>query len=121
MWDEFRYRWRLRRKLRDYILTKKVHAASDGYTPEDGERSFRRLQQKERAIQEQEIAVLRSNYLIEQAYLYHVPVPENDDAWLVARYAGGNYLTPEAATESRNYALRSETKRRRIGTFGRRE
>jgi hypothetical protein len=101
MLDELRYRWRLRKKLRDYTLTKKVHAATAREERQEGEPDFKRAQAKERMIQEQEIGVFRSDYLVEQAYLYHVPVPEDDESWLNARYMGTRFLTPEAAMKLR--------------------
>lgn len=101
MLEELRYRWMLRKYLKDYILTKRVHALP---VPEksQGEPDIRHAQQKEQTIQEQEIGVLRSKYLIEQAYLYHVPIPEDDESWLNARYLGGEkFLTAEAAMKLR--------------------
>lgn len=101
MFDEIRYRWRLRRYLKNYVLTKRVHSVP---IPEEneGEPDIRRAQEKEQRIQEQEIGVFRSKYLVEQAYLHHVPIPEDDESWVTARYLGGaKFLTPEAAMKLR--------------------
>jgi hypothetical protein len=97
MLDELRYRWRLRKYLRAYTLTKKVHASTVDYERQEGEPDIKRAQEKERTLQEQEIAVFRSNYLIEQACLYHVPLPEDDASWMYARFLGTRFLSPEAA------------------------
>ena len=100
MWDEFCYRWRLRKYLKGYTLTKRVHSLP--IPPrQEGEPDIRRAQQKEQIIQQQEIGVFRSKYLEEQAYLYHVPIPEDEGSWLYARHVGERFLTPEAATKLR--------------------
>ena len=109
MWDELRYRWRLRKYLKNHTLTKRVHAETKDYTRQEGEPDIRRTQEKERTIQENEIAVFRSNYLVEQAYLYHVPVPEDGSAWLHSRFVGQKYLTADAAMKLRSQ-IRAEQK-----------
>jgi hypothetical protein len=101
MWDELRYRWELRKYLKAYTLTKKVHSATKNYERVEGEADVKRGQQKEQVIQEQEIGIFRSNYLIEQAYLYHVPIPEDEASWLYARYLGKKFLAPQAAMKLR--------------------
>jgi hypothetical protein len=101
MWDELRYRWRLRQYLKTRAVTNKVHAATVDSPREEGEPDIKRAQEKERILQEQEIAAFRSDYLIEQAYLYHVPVPPDEESWGRARYLGKEVLSPEAAMELR--------------------
>ena len=55
---------------------------------------------KELGFQEIMIDGFRSEYLVKQAYKYHVPVPENEEAWFQPRY-GQCYLTAAAAQRLR--------------------
>jgi hypothetical protein len=76
MWSELRYRWALRKHLKDYLLTRRTYAATppEHYELADGEPDIKRAQEKELTIQENEINAFRSKYLVQQAYLYHVPI-----------------------------------------------
>lgn len=56
---------------------------------------------RELTWQEIEIARFRSRYLVEQAFKYHVPVPEDEDSWEQAGLTDERYLTPVAAQKLR--------------------
>jgi hypothetical protein len=101
MWDELRYRWKLRKYLTAFTLTKRVHASTTDFTRREGEPDLRRGQQKEIVLQENELAVFRSDWLVEQAYLWHVPIPDDENSWMHSRFVGKDYLTTEAAAKLR--------------------
>ena len=61
-----------------------------------------RAMKKEQRIQEHEIGVLRSKYLVRQAYLNDIQVPDDEASWLYSRYIGEKLLTPDAAATLRD-------------------
>jgi hypothetical protein len=50
----------------------------------------------------------RSEYLVKQAYKYHVPVPDDEESWTQSRF-GDPYLTAAAAQKLRG-DIRAEQK-----------
>jgi hypothetical protein len=102
MWEELRYRLALRKYLKDYALTRESHASVKDFTHADGEPDIRRAMAKEQRIQEHEIGVLRSKYLVRQAYLNDIQVPDDEASWSYSRYMGEKFLTPDAAATLRD-------------------
>lgn len=68
-----------------------------------------RAQERALMMHENEIDQFRSDWLVEQAYRYHVPLPTDESAWVNPRYSIKAYLTPEAATKVRS-DIRAEQK-----------
>jgi hypothetical protein len=97
MWNELRYRWALRKYLKAYAVTKLTCAAVTDFTRAEGEPDIQRAQQKEQDLQQHEIGALMTEFLVERAYLYYIPVPQDEDSWLHSRYLGKKFLTQEAA------------------------
>lgn len=97
MWAELKYRWGLRKFLRDYALTRETHASVTDFGRAEGEPDIKRAMEKEQMLQEHEIGVFLTNYLVKQAYLNAVPVPEDEDSWLYSRFLRQRFLTQEAA------------------------
>jgi hypothetical protein len=102
MWEELQHRRAMRKYLKGYALTRETHASVKDFSREEGEPDIQRAMQKEQTIQEHEIGVLRSKYLVRQAYLNDVRVPDDESSWLYSRYMAERFLTPEAAEELRN-------------------
>lgn len=101
MFDELRYRWQLRKYLKDYFHTVGVHESVTDFRQVEGEPDIRRAMDKEKLIQINEIAAFRSRYLEKQAFKYHVPLPSDEDSWLKPRFESKPYLTEEAAQKLR--------------------
>jgi hypothetical protein len=102
MWEELRYRWALRKYLNGYTLTREAHASVKDFSRAEGEPDIKHAMEKEQTIQEHEIGVLRSKYLVRQAYLNDIQVPDDEASWLYSRYMGEKFLTPDAAATLRD-------------------
>jgi hypothetical protein len=102
MWEELRYRWALRKYLKDYALTRESHASVKDFSRAEGEPDMRRAMEKEQTVQEHEIGVLRSKYLVRQAYLNDIQVPDDEASWLYSRYMGEKFLSPDSAATLRD-------------------
>lgn len=101
MFDELRYRWALRKYLKDYFtIFRSIEAMPDD--PEYSEEPrYKYTAGKELNLQTREIDSFRSRYLVEQAYKYHVPVPFDEECWMQPRGSKERYLTAEAAQKLR--------------------
>jgi hypothetical protein len=101
MFDELRYRWALRKFLKEH------RAMSRDYeeTPDDPESEATNFEKygksKELNYQTAMIDGFRSDYLLEQAHRYHVPIPATEDDWMQPRFASTPYLTAAAAQKLR--------------------
>jgi hypothetical protein len=103
MFDELRYRWALREHLRQH----KAMNRSFNEMPEDDMENvtdeprykytmFRELQYREFIISK-----FRSKYLVEQAFRFHVPVPQDEASWEQGARTDETYLTAAAAQKLR--------------------
>lgn len=108
MFDEWIYRWKLRRFLAE---RRRIRDADMSTAAEGGSEAPDLMRAQERALMmhENEIDQFRSDWLVEQAYKYHVALPLDESAWMNPRYSLKRYLTPEAATKVRA-DLRAEQK-----------
>jgi len=101
MFDELRYRWALRKFLKEH------RAMSRDYeqTPDDPDSENTNFEKhgkgKELNYQTAMLDGFRSDYLIEQAQRYHVPIPDKKEDWMQPRFASKPYLTPAAAQKLR--------------------
>src|SRR5882757_2400425 len=116
MFDELRYRWALRKFLKEH------RAMSRDYeqTPDDPDSENTNFEKhgkgKELNYQTAMLDGFRSDYLIEQAQRYHVPIPDKKEDWMQPRFASKPYLTPAAAQKLRA-DIRSRAKSR-LGLLG---
>jgi hypothetical protein len=109
MWNELRYRWALRKYLMTYAATKISHASVTDFSRVEGEPDIQRAMEKEQTLQQHEIGVLMTEYLVEKAYLYYIPIPQDDESWGYSRFLGKKFLAPEAARKLHS-AIRAEQK-----------
>jgi hypothetical protein len=102
MIDELRYRWALRKYLKDHKMIRRSfeEMPDDPEVPGD-DPSYKYAAGRELTFQEVMIDGFRSKYLVEQAYRYHVPVPHAEDDWMQSRFSSEPYLTAEAAQKLR--------------------
>jgi hypothetical protein len=103
MFDELRYRWELNKYLKQY---KAASHAFEEMPEDDPERAgeeprYKWTMGRELNWQEFAIARFRSRYLVEQAFRYHVPVPEDEESWDTGRLTTERYLTAVAAQKLR--------------------
>lgn len=108
MLEEMKFQWRLRRYLGDAYEVKSANDSlvADPALSDEEIMEARRFQGKEELILTQHVAVFTSEHLVKQAYLLQIPVTENEDDWLNARYAGHKrYLSQEAAQKLRKEIL----------------
>jgi hypothetical protein len=98
IFEELKYRRALRKYLRGYADTIKSHESVKDFGRAGGEPDIERAMAKEQTIQRQEIGLLMTQYLLYKARLHYIPIPEDEESWLGARYYAGNkFLSPEAA------------------------
>ena len=100
MFEELRYRWALRKYL------KAQHALYRAYDemPEEDETaddSPKRGMKWELIYQTQATDYFRSKHLVEKAYRYHMPLPQDEGSWIQPRGAPERFLTAEAAQKLR--------------------
>lgn len=102
LFDELRYRLALRKQLKLHRAMSRaiVDMADDPEEPGDEPR-YKYAMGKQLSMERVSIDVFRSNYLVEQAYMYHVPLPEDEASWEQARYAPERILTAAAAQKLR--------------------
>jgi hypothetical protein len=103
MFDELRYRWAVKKQLRDYKAANRAfeEMPDDDLEKLGDEPRYKWTMGRELNWQEFAIATLRSKYLVEQAFIYHVPVPEDEDSWEQGRLTDERYLTAAAAQKLR--------------------
>jgi hypothetical protein len=103
MFDELRYRWALRKHLQQYKATSQAFEEMPDDDPENvnDEPRYKWTMGRELNWQEFAIARFRSKYLVEQAFAFHVPVPEDEDSWEQGRLTDERYLTAAAAQKLR--------------------
>jgi hypothetical protein len=98
MFDEVRYRWALRKYLKQHRV---LYRAYDKVPPDPEERGdeprYKWAMGREVNYSEQWISMFRSKYLVEQSFLYNVPLPESEDDWMQPRGAPERFLTVAAA------------------------
>jgi hypothetical protein len=100
MFDELRYRWALRKFLKEHDALRRSYDK----TP-DGDSDSTNFEKhgiaKELNYQTAIVDGFRSKYLLEQAHRYHVPVPNEEEDWEQPRFASEPYLTAAAAQKLR--------------------
>ncbi|MCC8976420.1 hypothetical protein [Bradyrhizobium brasilense] len=103
MFDDLRYRWELRKYLKQYRATSRAFEdmADDDLENTTDEPRYKWTMGRELQWQDFAISVFRSKYLVEQAYQYHVPVPQDEDSWEQGARTDEKYLTPAAAQKLR--------------------
>src|SRR5262249_24072511 len=103
MFEELRYRWELRKYLEQYKATGRAFEEMPDDDPEKAGEEPRYKYTMGRELQWEGFAIarLRSKYLVEQAYKYHVPVPEDEDSWVQGARTDETVLTPAAAQKLR--------------------
>lgn len=103
MFNKLRYRWALRKYLINTALF--IALTTRPPDPEEwgDEPHVKHAMGREVTYSEQWISMFRSKYLVEQSFLYHVPIPDKDDDWIQPRGAPERFLTVAAA-----YKLRSD-------------
>lgn len=102
MFDELRYRWALRKYLKEHQQIKRSYdgVPDDSEGPDDEPR-YKHVAGREVVFQETAIGIFRSKYLIEEAYRYYVPVPSKENDWIEGPYGADSYLSAEAAQKLR--------------------
>jgi hypothetical protein len=99
MFDDIRYRWALQKYLKQHRV---LYRAYDELPPDpgelsDGEPHPKLAMGREVNYSEQWISMFRSKYLVEQSFLYNVPLPESENDWIQPRGAPERFLTIAAA------------------------
>jgi len=108
MFDELRYRWQLRKYLK---AQHELYRAYDEIPPEDedADESLKRGKKWELIYQTQATDYFRSKYLVEKAYRYHMPIPQDEESWIQPRNMPERFLTTVAAQKLRA-EIRAEQK-----------
>ena len=103
MFDELRYRWALRKYLKQHKVMNQTFAEMPDDDPEkmSEEPRYKWTMGRELNYQEFMIDRFRSKYLVEQAYRYHAPIPQDEDSWEQGRLTDERYLTASAAQKLR--------------------
>src|SRR5258708_31265785 len=102
MFDEFRYRLALRKYLKEYqSLSRALDEMPDDPEVPGDEPRYKYTMGKELGLQTIEIDAFGSRYLVEPAYRFHVPVPEDEESWIQPRYCKVPHLTAAAAQKLR--------------------
>jgi hypothetical protein len=103
MFDELRYRWALRKFLKDHKLVSRAYDQIPNEPGPDGTNFPKYAAGKEVNYQSVVLDTFRSKYLLEQAVRYHVPVPTKEEDWQQHPFADDKdlYLTAEAAQKLR--------------------
>jgi hypothetical protein len=119
MFDDLKYRWAVRKRVRDYLTLSRTYdeIPDDPESPGDEPR-YKYALGKQANIHNSELDSFRSKYLVEQSYRYHVPLPTDEESWEQPRYVKDRILTAEAAQKLRA-AIRAEQKQ--TGNTGRAE
>lgn len=103
MFDELKYRWALGKYLKQHKVMNQTFAEmpDDDLEKMAEEPRYKWTMGREINYQEFMIDRFRSKYLVEQAYKYHVPVPQDEDSWEQGRLTDERYLTASAAQKLR--------------------
>jgi hypothetical protein len=103
MFDELRYRWALRQHLKQHKIINQTFAEmpDDDLENVTDEPRYKMTMGRELQYQEFVIAQFRSKYLVEQAFKFHVPLPQDEDSWEQGDRTDETYLTPSAAQRLR--------------------
>src|SRR5258708_1388096 len=109
MFDELQYRWALRRFLKEYATVRRSYDETPNEPGPDGTNFPKYTAGKELTYQSVAIDAFRSKYLLEQAYRYHVPIPDKEEDWTQPRFASERMLTTAAAQKLRT-DIRAEQK-----------
>src|ERR1044072_433350 len=100
MFDELRYRWALRKFLKEHNLVRRSYDQVPDEPDAEGLNFPKFSAGKELNFQTYLLDRFRSDYLVEQALRYHVPVPDREEDWtsLAPNYDNEHrYLTAAAA------------------------
>jgi hypothetical protein len=102
MFDDLRFRWAVQKHFKDWRILSRTYADM----PDDPESSgdeprYKYTVGKQINIHSAELDEFRSKYLIEQAYKYHVPIPDDDESWELRRYTKERILTAAGAQKLR--------------------
>lgn len=110
MFEELRFRWALRRYLKERLMLKRSYENLPDDDPEaTDEPRIKWTVGRELGMVEASADVFRSKYLVERAYAFHVPLPNGEDDWEENKYSDGPILSAAGAQKVRN-AIRSEQK-----------
>lgn len=103
MFEYIKYRWALRKALKEHVQYRRMFTEMPEDDPENHPDEPREKWVVGRELQWMEfsIASARSKYLIEQAYKYHVPLPEDEASWEQGTHTDEMYLTAAAAQKLR--------------------
>lgn len=101
MFDEFRYRWALRKFLKEYKLVRQSYDQIPNEPGSDGTNFPKYAAGKELNFQTVNTDAFRSKYLLELAHRYHVPIPSKEEDWEQPRFASEPYLAAAAAQKLR--------------------
>jgi hypothetical protein len=104
MFDELRYRWALRKFLKQYKLAHQSYKQVPDEPDSEGMNFPKYQAGKAVNFQTTMMDKFRSDYLVEQAHRYHVPIPDDEEAWFLHPYATADeerYLTAAAAQKLR--------------------
>ena len=101
MFDELRYRWALRKFLKEHKLVSRAYDQIPDEPGPDGTNFPKYTAGKELNFQTVIIDAFRSKYLLEQAHRYHVPIPSKEEDWEQPRFASERFLTAAAAQKLR--------------------
>jgi hypothetical protein len=110
MFETIKYRRALKRLMKDHrVLRQNYEKIPDDPTEPSNEPRYKHALGREITYQTQAIEHLRSKYLVEQAYKYHVPTSYDKESWIQPRGAPEAFLTTEAAHKLQ-LAIRAEQK-----------
>jgi hypothetical protein len=104
MFDELRYRWALRKFLKQHKLVRRSYDQVPDERDAEGMNFPKYTAGKALNFQTTMLDRFRSDYLVEQAHRYHVPIPTKEEDWLLHPYAVDDderYLTAAAAQKLR--------------------
>lgn len=100
MLHELKYRWQLRKYLKEQHALYRAYDAMPE-EDEDADDSPRRGMKWELIYQTQATDYFRSKHLIEKAYRYHMPIPQDEESWIQPRGAPEPFLSTVAAQKLR--------------------
>lgn len=101
MFDDLKFRWALRKHLKEHKLVRRSYDQIPDEPGPDGTNFPKYVAGKELNYQWVQLDEFRSKYLLEQAFKYHVPIPTKEEDWEQPRFAGERYLTAAAAQKLR--------------------
>lgn len=112
MFDELRYRWALRKFLKAHNLVRRSYDQAPDEPDADGT-NFPKFQAgKALNLQARMLDKFRSDYLLEQAHRYHVPVTDREDDWnsFPPDYSPEHRYLTAAAAQKLRADIRAEQK-----------